>query len=333
MNKAENAVNSENQASEHAKTVSGTAAGPKTGPMTGANSPNARLLRLATYAAVAVAGTLIVAKLGAWFMTDSVAILSSLMDSVLDVGASLVNMYAVAHALTPADREHRFGHGKAEALAGLAQTAFISGSALFLVAEAVQRLIEPRAIARDDIGIAVMVLSLVLTIALVLFQRHVVRKTKSIAIAADSVHYRGDIVANIGVIIALIMAGRFGWIYADAIIALIVAGYILFGAWGIIRSALDQLMDRELPDDQRQQIRQIAMAHDSVENVHDMRTRSSGIQSFIQLHMELDGALTLLQSHEIADQVEATIQAAFPDAEVIIHQDPAGLEEWHPDLQ
>ena len=291
---------------------------------------NARLLRFATYAAVGVASLLIIAKLVAWFLTDSVAVLSSLMDSVLDVGASLVNMYAVAHALVPADREHRFGHGKAEALAGLAQSAFISGSALFLVAEAGQRLFEPHPIVRSEVGIAVMVLSLVLTTALVLFQRHVVKRTQSIAITADSVHYRGDILANLGIILALVLAGRFGWIYADAIIALIVAGYILFGAWRIIRASLDQLMDRELPEEQRARIRQIAQAHEQVADVHDLRTRSSGLQSFIQLHMELDGDMTLQTAHEISDEVEASILTAFPDAEVIIHQDPAGLEEWHP---
>lgn len=307
----------------HSQTGAKSGLGPEAGK-------HARLLGLATRAAVAVAGLLIVAKLAAWFLTDSVAILSSLMDSVLDVGASLVNMYAVAHALVPADREHRFGHGKAEALAGLAQSAFISGSALFLVAEAVQRLIEPRAIVRDEIGIAVMVLSLVLTLGLVLFQRQVIKRTKSIAIAADSMHYRGDILANLGVILALILAGRFGWIYADPIIALLVAGYILFGAWGIIKGSLDQLMDRELPEEQRSRIRQIALDHELVEDVHDLRTRSSGMQSFIQLHMELDGDLTLMQSHEIADQVEGAIRQAFPGAEVIIHQDPAGLEEWQP---
>jgi ferrous-iron efflux pump FieF len=294
------------------------------------DNPNTRLLRLATYAAVTVAALLILAKLIAWFLTDSVAILSSLMDSVLDVGASLVNMYAVAHALVPADREHRFGHGKAEALAGLAQSAFISGSALFLVAEAGQRLFDPRPIARDEVGIAVMVLSLALTIALVLFQRYVVRRTHSVAIFADSVHYRADILANLGVILALVLAGRFGWIYADPVIALIVAAYILFGAWGIIRSSLDQLMDREFPEAQRARIRQLVLGHAQVEDVHDLRTRSSGLQSFIQLHMELDGDLTLLRAHEIADEVEAAICAAFPGAEVIIHQDPAGLEEWHP---
>ena len=301
------------------------------GPGTG-GIPNKRLLRLATYAAVSVAALLILAKLVAWFLTDSVAILSSLMDSLLDVGASLVNMYAVAHALMPADREHRFGHGKAEALAGLAQSAFISGSALFLVAEAGQRLFEPHPIVRDEVGIAVMLLSLVLTIALVLFQRHVVRRTRSIAISADSMHYKADILANLGVIAALVLAGRFGWVYADAIIALMVAAYILFGTWNIIRSSLDQLMDRELPEEQRARIRQLARDHAHVADVHELRTRSSGLQTFIQLHMELDGELTLLRAHEIADEVEAAICAAFPGAEVIIHQDPAGLEEWHPKL-
>ncbi|MDA1097442.1 MAG: cation diffusion facilitator family transporter [Proteobacteria bacterium] len=297
------------------------------------NIPDTRLLRLATYAAVAVAALLILAKLIAWFLTDSVAILSSLMDSVLDVGASLVNMYAVAHALVPADREHRFGHGKAEALAGLAQSAFVSGSALFLVAEAGQRLFDPHPIVREEVGIIVMVFSLVLTIALVVFQRHVIKRTRSVAISADSMHYTADILANLGVIVALVLAGRFGLIYADAIIALIVAAYILFGAWGIIRNALDQLMDRELPEEQRAQIRQLALGHAHVDAVHDLRTRSSGLQSFIQLHMELDGDLTLLRAHEIADEVEASICAAFPGSEVIIHQDPTGLEEWHPPFQ
>lgn len=296
----------------------------------GGDNPDARLLRLATRTAVGIAALLILAKLVAWIMTDSVAILSSLMDSVLDVGASLINMYAVAHALVPADQEHRFGHGKAEALAGLAQSAFISGSALFLVAEAGQRLFDPHPLLRNEVGIVVMVLSLVLTIGLVLFQRHVVRRTKSIAISADSLHYKGDILANLGVIAALVLAGRFGWIYADAVIALIVAAYILFGAWGIIRSSLDQLMDRELPEEQRARIQEIARSHEHVEDVHDLRTRSSGLQSFIQLHLELDSNLSLLRAHEIADEVEALICEAFPETEVMIHQDPAGLEEWHP---
>ena len=291
-----------------------------------------RLLRLATRAAVAVAVLLIIMKMAAWFLTDSVAILSSLMDSVLDLGASLVNMYAVAHALVPADREHRFGHGKAEALAGLAQSAFISGSALFLVAEAGQRLIEPQPIIRDGIGISVMVLSIFLTLGLVIFQRQVVKRTRSTAISADSMHYRGDILANLGVVIALVLAGNFGWIRADAIIALLVAAYILFGAWGIVKNALDQLMDRELPEVQRGRIRDIAMAHEEVDDVHDLRTRSSGIQTFIQFHLELDGELSLSKAHEIADNVEAQIQSAFPGAEVIIHQDPAGLEEWQPNF-
>ncbi|MDP6563915.1 MAG: cation diffusion facilitator family transporter [Alphaproteobacteria bacterium] len=301
-------------------------------PAVAGDAAAGRLMRIASYASVAVASLLIVAKLLVWFVTDSVAILSSLMDSVLDVGASAINMYAIAHALMPADREHRFGHGKAEALAGLAQAAFIGGSALFLVAEAGQRLVEPRPISRDEIGIAVMVFSLALTGGLVLFQLYVVRRTGSVAISADSMHYRADILANLGVILALVLAGRYGWLYADPLIALAVAAYIVQGAWQVGRVALDQLMDRELPEADRARIRDIALSHPMVEDVHDLRTRSSGSQSFIQLHLELDGDLSLHRAHDIADSVELRIGQAFPAAEVIIHQDPAGIEENHGQL-
>jgi ferrous-iron efflux pump FieF len=285
------------------------------------------LMRAATYCSVGVAGILVCSKLVAWWLTDSVAVLSSLFDSGLDLGASLINMFAVAHALQPADREHRFGHGKAEALAGLAQSTFIAGSAIFLVIEAGRRLIEPRQLAHVDIGIAVMVLSIVMTLGLVLFQYFVVRRTASLAISADSMHYKGDLLANLAIIGALIMATKFGWIYADPVLGIMVAVYIVHGAYGIFRQSLDQLMDHELPDEQRALIRSIALRHDEVADVHDLRTRRSGLQSFIQLHIEMDGNMRLSRAHEVADAVELEILAEFPEAEVIIHQDPAGLEE------
>jgi ferrous-iron efflux pump FieF len=287
----------------------------------------AGLMRMATYCSVAVAGFLVCAKLGAWWMTDSVSVLSSLFDSGLDLGASLINMFAVAHALQPADREHRFGHGKAEALAGLAQSTFIAGSAVFLLIEAGRRLVEPRQLAHVDVGIAVMVLSIVMTLGLVLFQYFVVRRTASLAISADSLHYKGDLLANLAIIGALVVTAEFGWIYADPLLGIMVAVYIVYGAYGIFRQSLDQLMDHELPDEQRALIRSIALGHDEVEDVHDLRTRRSGLQSFIQLHIEMDGNMRLSRAHEIADAVELEILAEFPEAEVIIHQDPAGLEE------
>ncbi len=286
-----------------------------------------RMMRLATYASVGVASVLVLAKLVAWIITDSVAILSSLIDSVLDAGASVINMYAVRQALTPADREHRFGHGKAEALAGLAQAAFISGSALFLLLEAGERLYSPRPISQDLFGISVMALSIVLTLILVLFQAYVVKRTGSVAISADSLHYRGDLLANLGVIAAIILSTQLGWFAADPVLAILIAGVILWGAWKIIRQALDQLMDRELPDQQRLEIRDIVLAHKEVLDMHDLRTRSSGSQTFIQLHLELAADLTLIRAHEISDVVEASLIDRFANAEVIIHQDPEGVEE------
>ena len=283
---------------------------------------HARLLRLATRAAVLVALVLIVAKAIAWVVTDSVAILSSLLDSVLDAGASLVNLVAVSHALTPADDEHRFGHGKAEALAGLAQSAFISGSAIFLLAESAQRLHDPRALTHDGVGLAVMVGSLVLTVGLVLLQRHVIRRTGSLAISADSVHYQSDVAASVGVIVAILLSTRLGWVHADALVALLVAIYILHGAWRIAGGSLDQLMDRELPAEQRDLIQRLALEHAQVLGMHDLRTRASGSQSFIQLHLELESTLSFVEAHGIGVAVQAAICEAFPTAEVIIHQDP-----------
>lgn len=279
---------------------------------------------------MAVALLLIVVKLVAWIVTDSVAMLSSLIDSVLDAAASIVNLVAVAHALTPADREHRFGHGKAEPLAGMAQAAFVSGSAVFLLFEAGQRLFSPRPVAAGELGIAVMVFSVLATLGLVTFQRYVVKRTGSVAISADSLHYKGDLLANGGVIVALVLSTQLGWTAADPLLAAVIGIYILFGAWGIARQSLDQLMDRELPDDQRKRIRSIAMAHTEVRDVHDLRTRASGLQTFIQFHLELDGGMALHRAHDIADAVELQILQEFPGAEVIIHQDPAGVEEAHP---
>lgn len=300
--------------------------------MAGRTSPDS-LMRWASVASVVVAGILVLAKLVAWLMTDSLAVMSSLIDSALDMGASLVNYFAVRHALTPADREHRFGHGKAEAVAGLAQSAFIAGTAVFLLIEAGRRFLVPTPVSSGEIGIAVMVFSISLTLVLVLFQMYVVRRTKSVAISADSLHYKGDLLANLAVIGALILTMYFGWNFADPLFAVAVAIYIMFGSWKIAKVSLDQIMDRELPDEERKKIIAIALSNDAVMDVHDLRTRSSGMQTFIQLHLELDGELTLLTAHEVADQVELDIQRQYPEAEVIIHQDPAGIEEWHPNFE
>lgn len=292
----------------------------------GADPRNARLLRGATVAAVIVACTLIVIKAAAYFVTGSVALLSSLVDSMLDSLASLVNFFAVRHSLVPADHEHRFGHGKAEPLAGLGQAAFITGSAVFLVVESVNRLVNPTPVSHGPVGIVVMVISLALTLLLVLYQRHVIRRTQSMAIRADSLHYAGDIVLNVSVIIALVLSSNMGMSAADPLFALGISTCILWSAAHIAIESMHQLMDRELPDADRARIIAICRRNCAVRNVHELRTRASGMDIFIQLHLEMDGNLTLLQAHRVADDVEGELRREFPNADVIIHEDPAGLE-------
>jgi ferrous-iron efflux pump FieF len=286
-----------------------------------------RLRRLATYASVAVAAVLIAVKFTAWLETGSVALLSSLVDSLLDIVASLVNLVAVRHAMSPADREHRFGHGKAEPLAVLGQSAFITGSAMLLLAEAVRRLIWPVPVENAPAGVAVMVFSIVVTVALVFYQRHVVRRTGSIAITADELHYRSDVVLNSSVIAALVLGGMFDFPLLDPLFGAAIGIWIVYSAVRLARLSLFQLMDRELPDDERENIRGIAQSHPDVAAAHDLRTRVAGPTAFIQIHIEMDGGLSLIRAHEISDEVEAELRAAYPNAEVIIHQDPEGVEE------
>lgn len=292
----------------------------------------ARLLRLATTASVSVAATLIVAKFVAWMLSDSVAILSTLADSMLDAMASVVTLIAVRHAVQPADREHRFGHGKAEALAALAQAAFITGSGVFLLIEAGRRMFNPEPIRAEFIGMGVMVFSVAMTIGLVSYQSWIIRRTQSVAIGADRLHYAGDVLINGSVILSLGIHWLWGVTWVDPLFAIGIVVFLLYNGVLIAREALNMLMDRELPDEEREKIRTIVMAHPEVRDMHDLRTRRAGLDTFIQLHLELDPNMRLLQAHAIADMVEAELMDAYPGAEVLIHQDPAGLEEEHPQL-
>jgi ferrous-iron efflux pump FieF len=289
----------------------------------------ARLLRLATYASISVATILIVAKLIAWGLSDSVSLLATLIDSVLDALASLINLIAVRHALTPADKEHRFGHGKAEALAGLSQSMFIAGSAGFLLLEAGRRLISPIPVEAVGTGIAVMLFSIIATLLLLGFQQHVIRKTNSTAIKADALHYRTDLLVNASVIAALWLSVQ-GWDGFDALFACAIGIYILYSAWEIIALSYDHLMDRELPDEQREEIKQLVLQHKSARGLHDLRSRHSGTMTFIQLHLELDDDLSLLEAHRISDEVEASLMEAFPESEIIIHIDPQSVVGHEP---
>lgn len=289
-------------------------------------------MRLATYASVSVATILIVAKLIAWSFTGSVAMLSTLVDSLLDGLASIITLFAVRHALRPADREHRFGHGKAEALAAIAQSAFVFGSAIIVLLHAGTRLFQPQPVTATNVGIAVIIGSVILTLALVGFQQYVVKQTNSLAIASDTLHYKGDLLINLAVLLTLVATQNIGAPYIDPLVGAGIALYLLFGAWRILHGALDMLMDRELPETERKRIRKIVYQHQDVRRMHDLRTRRSGSDVFIQFHLELDPEITLMAAHLISDEVELKIRQVFEDAEILIHQDPEGYEEYLPDL-
>ncbi len=280
-----------------------------------------KLLKRATYASVFTAAVLIVVKAFAWVFTGSVAVLASLLDSLMDAAASLINLMAVRYSLQPADQEHRFGHGKAESVAGLAQSMFIAGSGVFLLLEAIDRIIKPQPIENIAIGIGIMVFSIIATLLLISYQLYVVKKTGSVAIKADALHYKTDLLTNSAIVLALILT-QFGWGYLDPLFAIVIGAYILYSAWGIGNESFHQLLDRELPDEQREQISDIINQHPHVLGFHDLRTRQSGRMQIIQLHLEMEDDLILLQAHAISEEVEASLIKAFPNAEIVIHQDP-----------
>ena len=289
-------------------------------------------MRRAAWASVSVSLFLVGIKAFAYFASHSVAMLASLADSALDLFTSSINLFAIRQALTPADAEHRFGHGKAEPLAGLAQGAFITASALFLVIQAVNRILVPEPIEHSIAALVVMCIAIACAIGLILYERKVVAKTGSLAVEADQTHYFADLVTNIGVVLALLLSSFLGWTLADPLIAIAVAGVMLWSALGVGRQSFNQLMDRELPDEERARICRIAQSHRAVKNVHDLKTRTAGLSTFIQLHLSLDPEMKLKDAHQVSDAVERAIKNAYPGADVIIHQDPAGLEPLPPEL-
>ncbi len=283
-----------------------------------------RWVTLAGLASTATAGILILAKLVAWLMTGSSSLLASLTDSLMDISASLINLFALRYSLTPADHDHSFGHGKAESLASLAQAAFITGSALVLVMNGISRLINPEPLKNLDIGLWVTVGSLALTLMLVAFQSLVVQKTQSQAIRADRLHYQSDVLFNIGVLLAL-GCSWYGWLWADGLFAILLGLFILKGALEIGYEAVQTLLDRQLPDGERAQIVELVKSVPGVHGIHDLRTRQAGPLRFIQLHLELDDTLPLMRAHDLADQAEALILEQYPGADVIIHMDPISM--------
>lgn len=292
-----------------------------------------RLLNLAGLASVGAAVFLFIIKAIAWFHTGSVAMLGSLLDSLLDFIASTINLFFLRSAMRPVDHEHRFGHGKAEPLGGILQAILICGSALFLISEAVRRIIEPRLPEDTLLGIIIMLVSCVVVGLLVAFQRYTIRQTGSLIVTGDALHGFGDLVINLGVVAALLLSDYLDAPIIDPVVAIALAAVLIRGAWHIAIESIHQLMDREFSEEERNRIRDIALQHPMVANIHDLRTRRAGFDAFIQLHIELPGDIDLTLAHKVADEVEHAINAAFPDAEVFIHQDPKGLERVDPFLR
>ncbi|SDJ90252.1 ferrous-iron efflux pump FieF [Ferrimonas sediminum] len=278
----------------------------------------------ASRASVATASVLIVAKLVAWFYSGSASMLASLTDSLMDAAASLINLMALRLAIQPADDNHRFGHGKAEPLATLAQAGFILGSSFLLVFHGVDRILKPAALSHSGIGIWVSVFAIVLTLGLLYVQRHAVKVTGSTAIAADALHYRSDLLLNLAVLIALVLASKGFW-WADGVFSVLIALYIGYGAVTLGYEAVQLLLDREAEPEVRQQVEQLTLEDRRVLGLHDLRTRRSGHVLFVQLHIELESDISLRDAHDIADAVEQRIRAALPDSDVIVHQDPQSV--------
>jgi cation diffusion facilitator family transporter len=293
------------------------------------SAEHASLTSKAALLSVGVATALIALKAWAWLASGSVAMLSSLADSTLDLAASLVTLLAVRYAAAPPDRDHRFGHGKAEAFAGLIQSGMVGFSGLLIAIEAVRRLIDPVAIGYGVESLTVMAVSIVLTVALVAAQSRAIARTGSVATRADRLHYAGDLAANV-VVIGGIAAGAFlGWLWADAAAALMVAAWLTWGAFKVARESADHLLDHEVSDAARARIRGLAESDAQVLHVHELRTRTSGPYLHIQFHAELDPGLSLEAAHRIVVAAEERIRAEFPTADIIIHPDPKDRAEPH----
>ena len=296
-------------------------------PVSGNSSERSRLVSWAGVASVTAAVFLLAIKAWAWLATDSVALLGGLADSFLDLLASMMTLIAVRLAAEPADREHRFGHGKLEAVAGLLQASLIVMSSAYVAYNAIARLITPAPVSAPEIGIAVTLVSLGVTAVLVAYQRRVIRRTGSVAIRADSLHYAADLLGNLAVLVAIGLSAGLGWHAADPLLGLVIVFVILASVRDILSQALAVLLDRELSPEIRNRILEIATSHAEVRGVHDLRTRSASTKDFIQLHLELDPTTPLADAHRISDEVETNIRRQFSRAELIIHVDPAGISE------
>lgn len=280
-----------------------------------------KLVMLAGFASVSTAVLFIAIKLAVWMISSSTVIFASLTDSIFDLLASLVNLLALRFSLTPPDKEHRFGHHKSQALASLAQAAFIGGSAVLLVTHGVERCFNPQPLLHLDLAIFVSIVSIAVTVFLVLFQSYVFKKTQSEAIAADRLHYLSDVTLNGGVIAALFMS-YYGFEWADGLFASLIGLFILKGAYTIGIKAIQTLLDRSLGASSISKILESIVSVKGVISVHDLKTHRAGPMVYIQGHVVMDSNLPLIKAHDIVNEVENNIRKKYPDAEIVLHMEP-----------
>lgn len=281
-------------------------------------------VKLASWTAVIIVSLMVTTKIWAWLVTGSASMLGSLTDSLLDLTATLINFFVLRYALLPADDNHRFGHGKAESLAGLAQAAFIGGSACLLAFHGIERLFHPIELSDSGISLSINVslFAIICTLSLVVVQNIVINKTGSVAIKADSLHYKGDLLLNASVILAMLLANA-GWQAADAIFTISIAAFLLFNAWRVAVESGEHLMDKELPEEEKTVIIKLINSHEDVHGIEDIRTRKSGNTKFIQFNLKLNDDLTLLMAHQVAHEVEAILQKNITgELDILIHQEP-----------
>jgi ferrous-iron efflux pump FieF len=293
--------------------------------MNGPTPEASALNRSAAYASIGMASGLVLLKGWAAWRTGSTAMLGSLADTALDLVSSIATLAGVWVAGLPDDRHHRFGHGKAEALSAIVQVVLIAVSALTLAAHAVQQLLAGERTGSAEGGIAVSLVAIVGTIALLAWQRHVIRQTNSVAIATDHMHYQADLAVNLAVIAALVLDQYLGIRKADPLFGLAIAAWLAWGAWGASQAAIVQLMDREWPEDKKAHFIEVLGRHPELRGVHDLRTRTSGNRDFVQFHVWVDGRMTVAHAHQVMDEIEAKLLLEFPGIEILIHPDPEGL--------
>jgi len=285
------------------------------------------LVRSASIASLLVASTLIVLKYYGWVTTTSVSLLGSLADSLIDFLASVFVFVAISYSILPADAKHRFGYGKSEGLAAFVQSLFIGISGIYVCFEAIKRLLNPSQINQPSIAIWIILVSIVLTLALVMYQKYVVKKSKSIAIESDQYHYLTDTYINFSVLFSIAITGWTRFVFIDALVGLLISGVVLYTSVTLLKKSFKILLDQEIQSDDRDRIREIALDHPKVLGFHDLRTRDTGRKYIIQFHLELDPNMSLLESHEITDEVTDNVLKLYPDSELIIHTDPLGIDE------